>query len=621
MTSLLIPESSNYKKDLNYYLVNNKMNYFIYDNCFKESSIKANTKGSEDSETNSSVNYLSDEYPFLHIEDTKDVLGQFLNKSSKKPNIVFILTESLSAAFTGRDAYLGSFTPFLDSLIERGLYWKNFLSSSGRTFGVTPAVLGSLPFGNNGFLELGTKAPDHLSIIRLLKENGYYCSFYYGGDPHFDLMDVFLKKENTDFIMQQKDFGSGYVKFPSNSGGFTWGYADREVFRKSFEIMKKSNKEPRLDIYMTLAMHSPFTLPDMAYYVKKSMDRMKTLGLADGEKANEYIKAKEKYACIMYTDDAIRYLINEYKKRDDFKNTIFIITGDHRMVEIPIASKIDKFHVPFIIYSPLVKQKEVFESVSTHQDIAPTLLAFLRDNYNMKFPPKSSWLGQGIDINKSFRNIHTSAFMWDKNDLYSFLDKDYFINDNQLFKLSRNMNIDPITNDTILARLQAKFNKFKEINAYVCENNRLYPDKDPDINTNIKLLQDSKIPKLEESILQSSNPQIFKSSNLIEAYKSIYVLTSFGLSSVPYSPQQMPELSINIFDNKNEKIYTEIIKLKSKGENKSKSGDWQIINIKKYINLSGKNQNVGSYISITLNNINKTKLNLNNLSIKIYGEK
>ena len=485
----LVANTKNYKTDLDYYLVNNKLSYFIYDNYYKGNNAPDSQPSNQNSELQSQNNklptpkYLSDEYPLLRIDDTKDVLGQFFNKGDKKPNIVIIITESLSAAFTGKDAYMGSFTQFLDSLIGHSLYWKNFLSTAGRTFGATPAILGSLPFGRNGFMEMGENSPNHSGLMSILKKNDYYCSFYYGGDPDFDKMEQFYKRENADFILHPKDFTSpnsqlpthNYVKFPPKSNGFSWGYADREVFRRSLEITNAAKKEPRLDVYMTLAMHDPFLVPDEAYYQKKVDARVHQLGLDKGAYAETYIKDKEKFASIMYTDDAFRYLINEYKKRDDFKNTIFIITGDHRMVEIPIISKIDKFHVPLIIYSPMLKNKEIFESVSSHLDITPTLLAFLKYNYGIKTPETCHWLGHEIDVNKSFRNTHTLGFMWDKNDLIDFIDKGYFIDQNQLFKLGRNMNIDPIQNDTIYKRIQNEFDKFKKMNAYVCGKNKLYP--------------------------------------------------------------------------------------------------------------------------------------------------
>jgi phosphoglycerol transferase MdoB-like AlkP superfamily enzyme len=86
-------------------------------------------------------------YPFQHLSDsTKDVLSPFFTQTSTPPNIVLILVEGLGRAFTNKGAYLGNFTPFIDSLSEKSLYWENFLSEGGRTFAVLPSILGSLPF-------------------------------------------------------------------------------------------------------------------------------------------------------------------------------------------------------------------------------------------------------------------------------------------------------------------------------------------------------------------------------------------------------------------------------------------------------------------------------------------
>ena len=44
------------------------------------------------------------------------------------------------------------------------------------------------------------------------------------------------------------------------------------------------------------------------------------------------------------------------------------------MPEIPMKTKIDRYHVPLIIYSPLLKQPAQFESISTHFDITPSVI-------------------------------------------------------------------------------------------------------------------------------------------------------------------------------------------------------------------------------------------------------
>jgi len=92
--------------------------------------------------------YTADvEYPLIKRPEIENVLGEYFNLKEDSPNIVFIRVEGLGRDFVGEGAEYGGFTPFLDSLTTQSLYWENFLSNTGRTFGVLPSLLGSLPFG------------------------------------------------------------------------------------------------------------------------------------------------------------------------------------------------------------------------------------------------------------------------------------------------------------------------------------------------------------------------------------------------------------------------------------------------------------------------------------------
>ncbi len=150
-------------------LAKNKVNYFIaasFDHFFQPSVETPTNLPTLAVEAN-----FPDEknYPFLRENNNADVLTPFFNKGTKSPDIVILLVEGLGRAFTNEGAYLGNFTPYLDSLSHQGLYWENFLSSGGRTFAALPSILGSLPFASKGFSELGDKMPAHLSMMSLLK--------------------------------------------------------------------------------------------------------------------------------------------------------------------------------------------------------------------------------------------------------------------------------------------------------------------------------------------------------------------------------------------------------------------------------------------------------------------
>ncbi|MBP6672589.1 MAG: hypothetical protein KA247_05540, partial [Bacteroidetes bacterium] len=113
-----------------------------------------------------STEHITDEFPLLRDFPYQNVLGPHFDTSSVPPNIVVIIAEGLGRDFVGEGARYGGFVPFLDSLSRKSLYWENFLSNSGRTFGVLPSLLGSLPYGDKGFNELEYRMPRHLSLIR-----------------------------------------------------------------------------------------------------------------------------------------------------------------------------------------------------------------------------------------------------------------------------------------------------------------------------------------------------------------------------------------------------------------------------------------------------------------------
>ena len=421
--------------------------------------------------------YINPEYPFLHQETTPNVLGEYFNLGETPPNIVLVIVESLGRAYSGQNAYLGSFTPFLDSLMEKSLYWENCLSTSGRTFQVLPATLASLPFGDHGFTELPEdQTPDHLSLISILKKQaGYSSSFVYGGEAEFDKMDVFLRRQGIDQIIDSRNFGSDYTKLPASSSDFSWGFGDHEIFRRYLEDLKAKPATPRLDVMLTLAMHSPFMVTNQEYFNRKFEERLDGLKLSEKIKSfdQQYVK---QLASVLYFDESIRYFFSEFSKMKEFANTIFIITGDHRMPEIPISSQIDRFHVPLVIYSPMLKKAEKFSSIVTHFDITPSLIAMLNGAKYIKRPTVASWIGHGLDNSVDFRSLHTYPLMRNKNEILDLLSEDQFLSGQTVYQIAPDLNIDPLEIDDLRGQLKDELDNFIRKNNFACKNNKLIPD-------------------------------------------------------------------------------------------------------------------------------------------------
>lgn len=413
-------------------------------------------------------------FPFLHKDETPDVLSPFFNKADHLPNIVIIFVEGLGRAFTNEGAVLGNFTPYLDSLSKQSLYWKNFLSSGGRSFAVLPSVLGSLPFAKNGFNELGDQMPPHLSLVTIARHNGYKASFFYGGDSRFDNMNLYMKKDGANNIYDEFTFPSGYTKLPSENG-FTWGYGDNELFRRYLELLPQQDNQPELNVMFTVATHSPFLLNNQEKYNELFEERMNELGFS-AEKKAAYEQYKAQYASILFLDESIKNFIEKYKQRSEYKNTIFIITGDHRMPEIPMISKIDRYHVPLIIYSPLLKRTATFSSISSHFDITPSFLVFLNNSYSFEKPTLASWIGSGLDTTRAFGNIHHYPLMQTKNEVIDFVQGTSHLNGQNTFSISENMDEEPMNEKIKTEQLQHSFDLFKSRNQKFIDGAKLIPD-------------------------------------------------------------------------------------------------------------------------------------------------
>lgn len=414
-------------------------------------------------------------YPFLREEAEFDVLTPYFEPGQEKPNVVIIIVEGLGRAFTNKGAYLGNFTPFLDSLADKSLYWKNFLSQGGRTFAVLPSILGSLPFAENGYLELGENMPNQHSLINLLNYNGYHTSFYYGGNSGFDNMKMFLNRNDIAELKDISSFPPGYTKLPAFNG-FTWGYNDKELFRHYLNTRKDDPKgKPQFSVLLTVSMHNPFLINEQEKYIEVFENRMILLDF-DDEKKKSYRNFQNQYSSILYTDDALRSFFAEYEKRQDFSNTVFVITGDHRIPEIPMASKIDRYHVPLIIYSPMLKRTATISSISTHNDIAPSLLNFLKNNHQLELPEYVSWQGIGLDTTSSFQNLQSFALMQTKTDLVDFVQGEYHLNGNELYKFTAELKeenvIDPLKKEELLSA----FNYYKQKNSSIVKGSKIIPD-------------------------------------------------------------------------------------------------------------------------------------------------
>jgi len=625
-----MPSQSSFPVPGDYYLECNKFSFWINDsyNYFRTKD-KYNAGNLTNKELEKEIafyqtehpfEFTSTEYPLMHVNNGKDVLGSFFNLHKTPPNIVILVVEGLSRDFSGENAFATSFTPFLDSLSTKSLVWNNFLSTAPGTFAAHPAISGSLPYGSRGFSRMGVM-PDHLSLIKILRLNGYRANFMIGFNPDFDNMGGYIRLQGTDFVLS--NFSSKYKQMGVGSGGWSMGYPDDALFSRSFEVMDSIPKTPYLNIYHTATTHIPFLFEQKPLYEKLFDEKMKTISVSPDIRRT---LKDTKYVLVtfMFADDCIKKFFADYAKRPEYSNTIFFITGDHHIGSFPSTGNIDDYHVPLIIYSPMLKEAKKFYSINSHNNLAPTIASLLLNNYKMPYNPKEvHWLADVIDTCTAFRNVQSMPFMAWSREINDYIYKDYILSEGSLYKLIPELLEEPCKDDSIKKHITRLLENFRIINSYVCDNNKIYPagkELEPGAKELLLSFSDS-VPKTIFTRRQDTSLMPDFVIPMKYKYLFVEVAADVDLASESTDDQTVFRLSLvdkNDFSKKYLYWSKRDIVLMTKGEYLPKQ--WNPISTNDMFTLDDyRNQNKMVF-ELGLFNLKKPiNLKLKNLKVNIYG--
>lgn len=625
------PPKNYFKQPAAYYLACNKFSFWLHDtyNYFTETdNYNKNLLPAELAkeidfyQAHQPFQFSSKEYPLMHENTGNDVLGSFFNLHKTPPNIVILVVEGLSRDFSGDNAYASSFTPFLDSLSAHSLVWNNFLSTAPGTFAAQPAITASVPYAARGF-SLMNEMPNHLSLIKLLKNNGYWTNFMIGFNPDFDNMGGYIRMQGTDFVLS--NYPSKYKQMGIGEEGWSMGYPDDALFNRSFEVMDSIKKYPYLNIYHTATTHMPYLFAQKPVYDKLFDKKIAAIHLPKNIKRTLQ-QTKDVLVTYMFSDDCIRNFFSSYEKREDFNNTIFFITGDHHIGSFPSTCGIDDYHVPLIIYSSMLKSPKKFLSVNTHNNLTPTIASFILHNYSLPYQPKEvHWLCDVMDTCTSFRNIHSMPFMEWSREITDYIYKDYYLSGNQLFKLTPDLLEEDCNNDSIKQLMIKLRNNFKIINQYVCDNNKLFPAQQdflPGKKELLFVLNDT----LQRNVYsKKTDIALINSFKIPAGYDYLYVEVLGSINSQQRNAEKHLSLRLALVDtDKNNKNYVywsmrDIAAISTKNFmhkqwNKISTNDmFTLKEFKKYKNLAF---DVGVWTDMYPINFQ-----LKNLQVKVYGVK
>jgi phosphoglycerol transferase MdoB-like AlkP superfamily enzyme len=272
---------------------------------------------------------------------------------SAPPNVVMIILESFSAAYSGRLNGTGQgYMPFLDSLMGQGLWFNHAYANGRRSIDGIPAVVASLPrMMDQAFIESPYAQQAFTALPGLLGKVGYSSAFFHGGHNGTMGFDAFAKAAGF-----QRYVGRDQYPNAADDDG-TWGIRDRP-FLQFFAQELNKQRQPFVDCLFTLSSHHPYQLPpdEAKRFAGGPLSIMPTL---------------------RYTDDALRQFFATARTMPWFANTLFVITADHTADLLrngeTSGSAFDHW-IPLFYYMPAAVEPRALGRVTQQIDILPTVL-------------------------------------------------------------------------------------------------------------------------------------------------------------------------------------------------------------------------------------------------------
>lgn len=283
----------------------------------------------------------------IAVECGTDSCAQWLD--TQRPDIYLVILESFSShlmpSLGGEDI-----APRLDSLAREGILFDNAYASSFRTDRALPAILSALPAQpTESLMKHVSKAEKLPCIASELRDAGYECGYYYGGDANFTNMLAYLRAGGFSTVVSDKDF-------PMSMRASKWGAPDHAVFERALNDARTAGAAPRFSVVQTSSSHEPFDVP---------YDNPR---LAPGPKR-----------AFAYTDSCLGAFVDSLRVLPSWKRALLVIVPDHYGCYPDPPEAMEQRHsIPIVLAGGALKRggKRV-SRLASQTDIAATLLGQL----------------------------------------------------------------------------------------------------------------------------------------------------------------------------------------------------------------------------------------------------
>ncbi|MBS7597173.1 MULTISPECIES: LTA synthase family protein [Pseudomonas] len=277
-------------------------------------------------------------------------------------NVVVILMESFAGHSVGALGSPNNITPYFDKLAKEGVLFDRFFSNGTHTHQgmfATMACYPNLP-GFEYLMQTPEGGHKLSGLPALLSARDYDDVYVYNGDFAWDNQSGFFGNQGMTTFIGRNDFVNPVFSDP------TWGVSDQDMFdRGNEELAKHDGKKPIYALLQTLSNHTPYALP-------KDLPVEKVTGQG---RLDEHLTA------MRYSDWALGQFFEKARKEPYFKQTLFVIVGDHGFGNHQQVTEMDlgRFNVPLLLIAPGIQDKfgAVNHTVGTQIDIVPTIMGRL----------------------------------------------------------------------------------------------------------------------------------------------------------------------------------------------------------------------------------------------------
>jgi phosphoglycerol transferase MdoB-like AlkP superfamily enzyme len=279
-----------------------------------------------------------------------------------RPNLVVIHLESFAAFKVGVFGNRSEATPRFDALARDGVLFTNFFVPAVPTARAVFTMMTGIPDVNPK--RSASRNPlviNQHTLINALE--GYEKLYFLGGSAAWGNIRGLLANNIPGLKMfEEGDFRAERAD--------PWGISDLALFERAHgEFVRRP--APFFAFIQTSGNHRPFTIPeDRRGFESRDMDERSLK-----EHGFESLAA---YNGLRFFDFALGHFFDLARREPYFRNTIFIMYGDHgnpSARDIPWERLgLTGYHVPMLIYAPgLIAKGRRIDRTASLPDLLPTL--------------------------------------------------------------------------------------------------------------------------------------------------------------------------------------------------------------------------------------------------------